>query len=84
MFFNQDYGVTAFVSSVDAVFYGRKSYELFGRQIPDTVQFEEDKELWRAILSKKAYVFSSKHQPKRQLFSTFLLLGVKSELSCSK
>lgn len=57
-FSDQDYGLTDFIRSVDAVFYGRKSYELFSKQIPDTVQSEADKELWRAILSKKAYVFS--------------------------
>ncbi len=57
-FSDQDYGLTEFINSVDAIFYGRKSYELFGKQIPDTVQSEADKELWRSIFSKKAYVFS--------------------------
>jgi dihydrofolate reductase len=59
-FSDQDYGLTDFLNSVDAVFYGRKSYELFGMQIPDTVTTDKEKEFWDLILSKKKYVFSTK------------------------
>jgi len=57
-FSDQDYGLTDFLNSVDAVFYGRKSYELFGNQIPDTVNTDTEKEVWNLVLSKKKYVFS--------------------------
>ena len=57
-FTDQDYGLTDFANSVDAVFYGRKSYELFGRQIPDTVTSDEERKFWNLILNKKTYVFS--------------------------
>jgi len=57
-FSDQDYGLTDFLNSVDAVFYGRKSYELFGIQIPDTVNTDTEKEFWELVLSKKKYVFS--------------------------
>lgn len=58
-FSDQDYGLTEFLNSVDTVFYGRKSYELFGIQKPDTVNTDTEKEFWDLILSKKKYVFST-------------------------
>lgn len=58
-FSDQDYGLTDFLNSVDTVFYGRKSYELFGNQIPDTVNTEAEREIWNLTLSKKKYVFST-------------------------
>jgi dihydrofolate reductase len=58
-FNDQDYDLTEFVNSIDAIFYGRKSYELFGKQIPETFKDEEEKKSWESMLSKKAYVFST-------------------------
>jgi len=57
-FSDQDYGLTDFLNSVDAVFYGRKSYELFGKQIPETVNTDTERQLWNLVFSKKKYVFS--------------------------
>ena len=43
-FTDQDYGITEFVESIDAIFYGRKSFEMAGANLyPD----------------KKAYIFSN-------------------------
>jgi dihydrofolate reductase len=58
-FNDQDYGLTEFVNSIDAIFYGRKSYELFAKGIPESVQDEEERKEWQAMLDKKAYVFST-------------------------
>ncbi len=45
-FNDQDYGLTEFANSVDTIFYGRKSYELFAAQFTESDP------------SKKNYVFS--------------------------
>jgi dihydrofolate reductase len=48
----------AFLNQIDIIFFGRKSYELWGNYIPgpDTPQLE--KELWELTNSKQKYVFS--------------------------
>ena len=53
-----DFG--AFLDDIDAIFYGRKSYDLWGQFIPPIDATENDRDLWNAIHSKKKYVFSKK------------------------
>jgi dihydrofolate reductase len=48
-----------FLDSVDAVFYGRKSYELFGNQDPETFGSDFERDTYRRIAEKKKYVFSA-------------------------
>ena len=48
-FTDQDYGMTAFMSSIDAIFYGRKSYEVMKQMEAGTNPF----------LNVKGYVFSN-------------------------
>jgi dihydrofolate reductase len=52
-------GLVEFLHSVDAVFYGRKSWELFGIKIPDGIEHPLIKEIWELTFSKKPYVFSN-------------------------
>ena len=47
-----------FLNQIDTIFYGRKSYELWGQYAPEKDASETDKELWEAVLSKQKYVFS--------------------------
>lgn len=47
-----------FLSGVDAVFYGRISYDLWGQFQPDSNASAPEKNLWRNVHSKKKYVFS--------------------------
>lgn len=47
-----------FLSEVDTIFYGRKSYDLWGQYTPKTEDSEMDKEMWSLVHSKKKYVFS--------------------------
>jgi dihydrofolate reductase len=57
-FDDQDYGLNEFANSVDTVFYGRKSYELFATPPPEIAQSESQNELWDSMPDKKKYVFS--------------------------
>jgi dihydrofolate reductase len=47
-----------FLSDIDAIFYGRVSYDLWGKYQPDKNAAPEEIKLWHEINSKKKYVFS--------------------------
>lgn len=48
-----------FLNRIDTIFYGRKSYELWGQYAAaDSDMNEDEKELWEAIHRKQKYVFS--------------------------
>ena len=51
-------GFTDFLSQIDTIFYGRKSYELWGQFTPEKDVTVAEKELWEAVHSKEKYVFS--------------------------
>lgn len=46
-----------FLDQIDTIFYGRKSYELWGQFATESTA-EEDRDIWESIHSKKKYVFS--------------------------
>ena len=47
-----------FLTSVDAIFYGRISYDLWGQFQPDASAPPSVKKFWEKIHAKKKYVFS--------------------------
>lgn len=47
------------LSNIDTIFYGRKSYDLWGNYQPEEKAPPMIKELYQAIHSKKKYVFST-------------------------
>lgn len=51
-------GFANFLDQIDTIFYGRKSYELWGQFTPKPEDSVEDKELWEQVNSKQKYVFS--------------------------
>jgi dihydrofolate reductase len=53
-----DMGFTDFLNSIDTIFYGRKSYNLWGNYVPESGISDTEKEIWRLVHSKKKYVFS--------------------------
>lgn len=55
---DEDMGFTKFLSSVDTILYGRKSYDLWGKYIPGAEASELEREIWESVHSKKKYVFS--------------------------
>lgn len=49
-------GFTDFLKDIDTIFYGRKSYDLWGQFSPEVE--DSDNEIWELIQSKEKYVFS--------------------------
>lgn len=48
---------TGFLNQIDTIFYGRKSYELWGQFMPDTMD-DADRKMWELYHSKEKVVFS--------------------------
>lgn len=59
-----------FLSTVDAIFYGRVSYDLWGQFQPDSNSPAFVTSLWKNVHSKKKYVFSN--NPKEDGKATFI------------
>lgn len=53
-----DMKFTDFLDQIDTIFYGRKSYDLWGQYMPSAEDSEVEKEVWQLVHSKKKYVFS--------------------------
>ena len=47
-----------FLSQIDAIFYGRKSYDKWGKHKPSHKALKSDQIMWTLIHSKKKYVFT--------------------------
>jgi len=56
---DMDFG--GFLATIDTIFYGRVSYDMWGNFEPDEKAGEAEHKLWQAVHSKKKYVFSSQH-----------------------
>lgn len=59
---DDDMDFDAFLSSIDAIFYGRISYDAWGNFQPAENVSEAEKTLWKNVHSKKKYVFSSQER----------------------
>jgi dihydrofolate reductase len=55
---DKDMDFTEFLSSVDTILYGRKSYDLWGKYIPGNESSDMEREIWESVHSKKKYVLS--------------------------
>ncbi|MDM5333904.1 dihydrofolate reductase family protein [Ureibacillus composti] len=53
-----DMGFNHFLNQIDAIFYGRKSYDLWGQFTPEEDASDAEKEIWEQVHSKEKYVFS--------------------------
>ena len=54
---DDEMGFTDFLSQIDTILYGRKSYELWGQFTPER-RDNAEKAPWEAVHSKEKYVFS--------------------------
>lgn len=54
-----DMDFPGFLKGLDAILYGRKSYELWGEYTPGGESSDFEKEIWGMVHSKKKYVFST-------------------------
>lgn len=59
---DDDMDFSGFLSSIDTIFYGRISYDMWGKYQPDPSSSDAEKALWAEVHSKKKYVFSSKQK----------------------
>lgn len=57
---DEDMGFETFLSSIDTIFYGRISYDMWGNFKPDANASEQERSLWSRVHSKKKYVFTSR------------------------
>lgn len=47
-----------FLSQIDTILYGRKSYDQWGQYTPNNEDSDADKQFWALVHSKEKYVFS--------------------------
>ncbi|WOK05264.1 dihydrofolate reductase family protein [Imperialibacter roseus] len=75
---DDDMDFSGFLSSIDTIFYGRVSYDMWGNFQPDTNASETEKSIWAGVHSKKKYVFST--QPKSDGKATFIASGLADKV----
>lgn len=56
---DDDMDFNGFLSSIDTIFYGRISYDMWGNYQPDPNSSDAEKALWTEVHSKRKYVFSN-------------------------
>lgn len=59
---DDDMDFEGFLAGIDTIFYGRVSYEAWGKFRPDSDAAPEEQAFWNAIHSKKKYVFSRQNR----------------------
>lgn len=55
---DEEMGFHQFLSEIDTILYGRKSYDLWGEYSPSDIAPEYEKQIWALVNSKKKIVFS--------------------------
>lgn len=66
---DDDMDFDGFLSTIDTIFYGRVSYDMWGNYRPDENAGPEENNLWKAVHAKNKYVFSSqKREDKNAVF----------------
>lgn len=56
---DDDMNFDGFLSTIDTIFYGRVSYDIWGNFKPEINAPKAELKLWEGVHSKKKYVFSS-------------------------
>ena len=59
---DDDMDFAGFLASIDTILYGRVSYDLWGNFQPQADANEAEKAIWKAVHSKKKYVFTNRPQ----------------------
>jgi dihydrofolate reductase len=55
---DDDMNFEGFLASIDTIFYGRVSYDAWGKFQPDSTASAAEQKLWQAIHAKKKFLFS--------------------------
>jgi dihydrofolate reductase len=74
----EDMHFDRFLASIDTIFYGRVSYDLWGNYQPDASATEMEKQISSAIQSKKKFVFSSQSRVDDK--ATFISTDLESQV----
>jgi len=78
---DEDMDFGAFLDSIDTIFYGRVSYDMWGNYQPDDNLSAADKQIWQVIHAKNKFVFSRKeHHPQKDNFIGSDLTGRVTEI----
>jgi dihydrofolate reductase len=78
---DDDMNFDGFLSSIDGIFYGRVSYDMWGNFQPGADSTESEKVIWSAVHSKRKYVFSgSTKEDGRATFITSDIAGVVNKI----
>lgn len=59
---DDDMDFEGFLSGIDAIFYGRVSYDRWGSYTPEMSADPAEQKLWKEVHSKQKYVFSSENR----------------------
>lgn len=75
---DDDMDFDGFLSSIDTIFYGRISYEMWSNYQPEHNASEFDVKLWETVHSKQKYVFSKQNRtfPNATLIQTAIAEAV--------
>lgn len=57
---------TSFLNRIDTIFYGRKSYDLWGNYVPEIDASHSEREMWDIVHSKEKFVFSKTQKGSNQ------------------
>lgn len=52
-------GFIDFLNDIDTIFYGRKSYDLWGQYTPENEVSDTEKEMWKLVHGKEKFMFSN-------------------------
>ncbi|WP_207510946.1 dihydrofolate reductase family protein [Longitalea luteola] len=74
----EDMRFDSFLESIDTIFYGRVSYDLWGNYQPEASASGMEKQIHAAIQSKKKFVFS--RQPRSDDKATFINTDVVAQV----
>lgn len=77
---DMDFG--AFLDSIDTIFYGRVSYDMWGNYIPDENASPLEKSVWLAVHAKEKVVFSS--QERHDQRATFINQDITKNVTSFK
>jgi dihydrofolate reductase len=58
---DDDMDFDGFLSTIDTIFYGRVSYDMWGNYQPETNASSAEQKLWQAVHSKEKFVFSNQN-----------------------
>ncbi|MEY5042405.1 MAG: hypothetical protein RLZZ414_1969 [Bacteroidota bacterium] len=76
---DDDMDFDGFLSTIDTIFYGRVSYDLWGNFQPEKTASETELKLWEGVHSKRKYVFSKQNRQDQN--ATFISSGISDEVT---